>query len=170
VNKYVEKAPLDSLKARPDAAYNKLPLPQADSASLKIKDLAQPAGHLVRKLRRLEKTSFVYNRLRQRPPRNAWKCFFYIDFSRLMATKRLLAGPPVARVQQHPFDHAQVDIARPEVLEGRHRVTGMLHGDTAFDDVALAQVHPRIDWGGNREIAGGLESGLIHRDSSARSL
>jgi carbamoylphosphate synthase small subunit len=87
-----------------------------------------------------------------------------------MATKQLLAHAPVARVEKDAFDHAGIDVARPEVFEGRHRVTGHLHRYAAFDDVTLAQVHPRIDWGGNREIACGLESGLIHRDSSARSL
>jgi hypothetical protein len=114
--------------------------------------------------------SFVHNRAVDLPRAAPDRCIFNIDFSRRMATKQLLAHAPVTRVQQYPFDHAGIDVARPEVFEGRHRVTGQLHRYATFDNVALAQVHPRIDCGGDREITGGLESGLIHRDSSARSL
>jgi hypothetical protein len=39
VNNYVEKRPLDSPKACPDAGYNKLPLARANFEPNKIKDL-----------------------------------------------------------------------------------------------------------------------------------
>jgi hypothetical protein len=52
VNNYVEKRPLDSRKARTNAAYNKLPFEQANSRASKIKDLATTQHALVRKLRR----------------------------------------------------------------------------------------------------------------------
>jgi hypothetical protein len=51
VNNYVEKHPLDSREARPDAGYNKLPLVRAKIAPSKIKHLAGTSQVLVRKLR-----------------------------------------------------------------------------------------------------------------------
>jgi hypothetical protein len=51
VNKYVEKNPLDIAKARRDAAYNKMPLAQANLRLNKIKDLAQTKSVRVTKLR-----------------------------------------------------------------------------------------------------------------------
>jgi hypothetical protein len=52
VNNYVEKRPLDSLKACADAGYNKMPLARANFEPNEIKDLANTRRSLVRKLRR----------------------------------------------------------------------------------------------------------------------
>jgi hypothetical protein len=52
VNKYVDKHPLDTPEACTDAAYNNLPIEQAKSSVIQIKDLADAGGVLVRKLRR----------------------------------------------------------------------------------------------------------------------
>jgi len=58
VHNFVDKQGLDSLKARTDAGFNKLPIPRANRIPIKINDLCNPTMLADKKNKLMKKINF----------------------------------------------------------------------------------------------------------------
>jgi hypothetical protein len=69
------------------------------------------------------------------------------------------------RFEQHALDDAGVDIARFQVFDGGDGVAAFLDRNSVVHDIAPEHVLALVRRFGDRKLAGGAQTVLIHRDS-----